>query len=195
MKRILLNIIIILIIFPVVVSATDILTLDDFIHTAVKTHPQYQISAEDYLIALQTNKSTKAADDWNLIASAVYQDTHPAPTSGFSADYQKTMGYTVGLEKYISQTGTAIQLEHGNTKVWADYSPVTIPGIGTLDFFPSTPYYVSNLSLTISQPLLKNGFGLASRLALDMSDYSLKLSEIKLKEDWEDFNKQDFKTK
>lgn len=169
------------------VYATDILTLNDFIQTAVKTHPKYQISAEDYLIAIKENQGAKAADDWNLIATAVYQDTHPAPTSGFSADYQKTMGYTLGLSKYVSQTGTAIQLEHGNTKVWADYTPVTIPGIGTLDFFPDSPYYVSNLSLTISQPLLKNGFGLASRLALDISDSSLRLSKIKLMEDWEDF--------
>lgn len=168
--------------------AAEVLPLDRFITTAIQNNPSYQISAHDYLIALESDKSARSLEDWNLIASGVWNEATPAPLSPFSAQYQKTMGYSIGLKKYIAQTGTDIKLEHSNTRINAEYPPpVTIPGIGTIDFNPPAAYYLSNLSLTISQPLLRNAFGLARKNSLKISDNSLKLAEIKLSEDWEDF--------
>ena len=165
-----------------------VLGLAEFIETAIKNNPSYQISAQNYLIALEADKSALSMSDWNLIASGYWNETRPAPISTFSSEYQKTTGYAVGVEKYFTQTGTAIKLEHGNTRIEATYPPpVTIPGIGTLDFNPPPKYYLSNLSLTITQPLLKNAFGLAAKNALKMSAYSVDLAKIKLSEDWEEF--------
>jgi|GEM_PF-975927 len=166
----------------------QVLTQSDFIKQAIESNPSYQISAQEYLIALERNKSAKSLEDWNLILSGLWNESSPAPISTFSSTYQKTMGYTVGLEKYIAQTGTAIQLEHANTRIDATYPPPTaIPGVGTLDFNPPSKYYLSSVSVTIVQPLLKNAWGLAAKNALKMSDYSLRLAELKLSEDWEDF--------
>lgn len=159
----------------------NVLTLDKFIKTAVANNPAYQISAQEYLIALEQNKSAKSLEDWNLVASGLWNEAAPPPISSFSSNYQKTTGYTVGLEKYLANTGTAIQLEHANTRIKASYPP------GTTTFNPPSKYYLSSVSLTIVQPLWKNAFGLATRNALKMSDYSLKLAQIKLSEDWEDF--------
>jgi len=181
----LIGLILLLIFLTGTAFGASILTLDEFIQTAVENNPSYQISAEDYLIALQENKSAKSLEDWNLIASSYWQESVPAPTSGFSSTYQQTVGYSLGLSKYIAGTGTAIQLEYGGTQVRANYPNIIIPGIGSI--FPTSPYYVSSVSLTISQPLLKNAFGLATKNALKMSDYSLKIAKIKLSEDWEDF--------
>lgn len=170
-----------LFLFASLSSAGNILTVDDFIKQAIAKNPAYQISAQEYLIALEQNKSSKSLEDWNLVLSGLWNEATPAPLSSFSAEYQKTTGYTIGLEKYLAQTGTAIQLEHANTRIQAVYPP------GTTTFNPPSKYYLSSVSLTIVQPLLKNAFGLATRNALKMSDYSLKLAKIKLAEDWEDF--------
>ena len=163
------------------------LTLDNFIKAAIKNNPSYQVSAQDYLIALEANKSVQALEDWNIITSGFIQDANPAQVSSFSPSYQKTMGYSIGTEKYLAKTGTAVKLEHSNTRVRGDYSAMTIPGLGTLDFNPPSTYYLSNLSLTISQPLLKNAFGVATRNSLKLSGYTVDLAKIKLAEDWEEF--------
>ncbi|MBN2058642.1 MAG: TolC family protein [Candidatus Saganbacteria bacterium] len=168
--------------------AQTVLTQRSFIETAVRNNPSYQITAQEYLVALEQNKAAHALGDWNLIITGLWNESRPAPISSFSAEYQKTTGYTVGLEKYLPDTGTAVKLEHGNTRIDAQYRPpATIPGIGTLDFNPPDKYYLSNISLSIVQPLWRNAFGLATRNALKMSDQALALARIKLSEDWEDF--------
>jgi len=178
----------ILFLFSAASSGAQVISLDDFIKAAIKTNPSYQISAKEYLIALEENKNAKSIEDWNLIASGLYQDSNPAPISGFSANYQRILGYTIGAEKYFVPTGTAFKIEHANNRIYAEYPPgFEIPGVGQIDFNPQSPYYLSSLSLSITQPLLNNAFGLASKKGLEMSDYALKVSEIKLSEDWEDF--------
>jgi outer membrane protein TolC len=176
-----------LLFLPGFAMGKEVLPLNDFIKAAVMTHPRYQISAKKYLIALESSKSEKSIEDWNLIASAFFQESAPAPVSGFSADYQKMIGYTVGVDRYFAQTGTNLKLEHSNSRTEADYPPVTIPGMGTFSFFPDSPYYVSSLSLTVTQPLLRNAFGLHKKNKIKISGFSLELAHIKLAEDWEDF--------
>jgi outer membrane protein TolC len=168
-------------IVPSIAFGKTTLTRDEFIKQAIKNNPSYQISAQEYFIALEKNKSAKSLEDWNLILSGLWNESSPPPISSFSAQYQKMVNYTVGLEKYIAKTGTAIQLEHSNTRFDSTYPP------GSTAFTPPSKYYLSSVSLTIVQPLLKNAWGLATKNALKMSDYSLKLAEIKLSEDWEDF--------
>lgn len=180
-KKIIIGFFIALFLSPGLTQAAEVLTLDEFVKSAVKTNPSYQISAQDYLIALEQNKSSKSLEDWNLVMSGLWNESTPAPITAFSSEYQKTTGYTIGLEKYIARTGTAIQLEHANTRFDAIYPP------GTTGMHPPPKYYLSSVSLSIVQPLWKNAFGLATRNALKMSDYSLKLARIKLSEDWEEF--------
>ncbi|KPJ68594.1 hypothetical protein AMJ44_06210 [candidate division WOR-1 bacterium DG_54_3] len=165
----------------------EILTLEEFIKTSITSHPRYRISAQEYLIALETNKSEKSIEDWNLIVSAVFQEATPAPLSAISADYQKSTGYSVGVKRYLAQTGTDIKLEHRNTRITAKYPSLSIPGVDPSLFYPDSPYYISDLSLTITQPLLQNAFGLHKKNRIKIADYSLDLAQIKLGEDWEDF--------
>src|SRR3989339_531807 len=127
------------------VFANSTLSLDEFIKTAVKNNPQYRISAQDYLIALEQNKSANSLQDWNLAAS-----------------------------------GTGIEIKNSNTRMAANYGSASA-------FFPTSPYYTSNLSLTITQPLLRNAFGLATRNNLAMADSALSIAKVKLSEDWENF--------
>ncbi len=180
-KQIAILLLLCIFIIPGQAWSDTILTQTDFIKQAVANNPSYQISAQDYLIALEQNKAVNSLEDWNLIISGLWNEANPAPISTFSSEYQKTTGYTVGLEKYIANTGTAIQLEHVNTKIEATYPPAAAA------YNPPSKYYISNISLSIIQPLWKNAWGLAAKNALKMSAYSLKLAEIKLSEDWEDF--------
>ena len=181
MRKIIFFILLLLTLLPEAVLARPTLTLNEFIDTAVKNNPSYQVAAQDYIIALESDKGARSLDDWNLVSSGFWQGASPAPISAFSASYQKSVGYSLGLEKYFSNTGTALQLKHGNTRVEAQY-----PAAATA-YNPASPYYLSNLSLTISQPLLKNAFGLAAKNGLKMSAYSVDLAELKLAKDWEDF--------
>ncbi|NQT29696.1 MAG: TolC family protein [Candidatus Saganbacteria bacterium] len=177
MRKKIVYISLILFFFSTSATAQYILPLDEFIKTTIQNNPRYQISVEEYKIALEENIATNAIDDWNLIASGVYQESNPAPLSSLSPTYKKTMGYSLAIEKYITKSGTAIQIEQGDSKIKANYSSVSI----------LSPYYVSNLSLTISQPLLRNAFGRATKMGLEMADLSLDISKIKLEQDWEDF--------
>jgi hypothetical protein len=167
--------------------AADVLTLDQFIGAAVRHNPSYQIPARDYLIALEADKSARSLEDWNLVSSGFYSEGGGAPISTFSSTYAKSLGYSIGLEKYIAGTGTALELKHSNTRIESEHPAIDIPGIGTLDISPPEKYYISDVSLSIVQPLLKNAWGLATKNALKMSDYSVQIAEIKLSEDWEGF--------
>lgn len=188
MNKLIVILLLSLLILANLANGEDILAQTDFIKQAIENNPSYQISVQDYLIALEQDKSVRSLEDWNLIISGLWSESTPPPVSTFSSEYQKTTGYTVGLEKYIANTGTDIKLEHSNTRIESRYPPpVTIPGIGTFDFNPPSDYYLSSVSLQVTQPLLKNAFGLVKKNALKMSAYSLKLAEIKLSEDWEDF--------
>ncbi|MBU0686791.1 MAG: TolC family protein [Candidatus Margulisbacteria bacterium] len=188
MNKLIITLVLCILVLSSQVWAENTLTQTAFINEAISRNPSYQISAQEYLIALESDKSVRSLEDWNLVVAGIWDEATPAPISTLSANYQRTMGYSVGLEKYIANSGTAIQIEHSNTRIDSQYPPpITIPGIGTLDFNPPAKYYLSSISVTIVQPLLKNAFGLATKNALKMSDYSLKLAKIKLSEDWEDF--------
>lgn len=166
--------------------AQECLTIRDFIEKAIRNNPSYQIPAREYLAALQQNKSAHSLEDWNLVASGFFNEATPPALSSFSPDYQKSAGYSAGVEKYFSASGTALRLEHSNTRVNATYPPISIPGVPSDLFAPSSPYYLSSISITIVQPLLKNAFGIAARKALALSDDALALARLKLSEDWED---------
>ncbi|MFC1767753.1 TolC family protein [Candidatus Margulisiibacteriota bacterium] len=181
MKRAIILLLISLLMMSSASFGAEILSMSDFISTCVKTNPRYQITVKDYLIALQTDKSARSLEDWNLIASGIYSDGSPPVGASPLSTYSNVLGYSIGLEKYIANTGTAIQLTHNNSKIRSDFP--SIPGFS----IPPSPYYASDLSLTITQPLLKNAFGLVTKKSLEISDQSLKLAEIKLREDWEDF--------
>jgi outer membrane protein TolC len=178
------SILIALFVFASLASGAEVLTLTEFVKSAIKTNPSYRISAQDYLIALETNQSAKSLEDWNLIASGAFSESTASPSSGFSPTYQKVASYSLSAKRYIAQTGTEIKLEHSNSRIQSKYPPIPIPGTS---FFPTSPYYTSSLSLSISQPLLRNAFGLTKKNTLKLSDYSLNLATIKLSEDWEDF--------
>ncbi|MFH1362061.1 MAG: TolC family protein, partial [bacterium] len=169
------------------VNAQEVLTLNDFVKTAIKNNPAYQASAKEYLAAIEANKSAHSLEDWNLIATGVLTGASASPTGGFSPTYQHVATYSLGVEKYIAATGTALKIEHSNSRFVAEYPTMTIPGLGTLDLSPRTPSYAPSLSIQIIQPLLKNAFGLVAKNALRLSDYSTKLAQLKLSEDWEDF--------
>ncbi|MFH1361670.1 MAG: TolC family protein [bacterium] len=169
------------------VNAQKALTLDNFVKTAIKKNPAYQASAKEYLAAIEANKSAHSLEDWNLIAAGVLTGSSASPTGGFSPTYQHVATYSLGVEKYIAATGTALKFEHSNSRYVAEYPTMTIPGLGTLDISPRTPSYSPSISIQIVQPLMKNGFGLAAKNGLKLSDYATKLAALKLSEDWEDF--------
>jgi len=187
LKRISVSVILLITIFTLSARAEEVLTLDSFIKTAIQNNPAYQASAKEYLVAIEANKSAHALEDWNLIAAGVLTGASASPTGGFSPTYQQVATYSLGAEKYIAATGTTIKIEHSNARYVAEYPTMTIPGLGTLDISPRTPSYSPSLSIQIVQPLMKNGFGLAAKNGLKLSDYATKLATLKLSEDWEDF--------
>ena len=176
----------VLVLFSGVSFSQSVLTMDDFIKSAIRNNPRYQISAREYLAALQKNKADHSIEDWNLIASGTYFDSYPATSNPLTPKYQNVLGYSIGTEKYFVASGTGLKIEHGNTRTRIEYPPEFAPTLSSLGF-STEPYYISNLSVTITQPLLKNAFGTATRKGLEISDFALKLAEYKLQEDWEDF--------
>jgi len=168
---------------PTLGQTAEVLTWNSFIQTAIKQNPQYQVTIKEYLAAIYANKSANAIEDWNLVAAGIIQDaSSPNQSSAFYPTYQHIAGYSVGVNKYVEQTGTAISIEHNNNRINADYNNIPISG-----FTPTSPYYTSDLTISISQPLLKNAFGLAAKKGLAISDETLNLAGLKLGEDWEDF--------
>ena len=100
---------------PALCQTKEALTWDTFIQTAIEKNPQYQVTVKEYLAAISANKSANSIEDWNLVAAGIIQDASTAnAASSFSPTYQHLASYSLGVNKYIAKTGTAISIEHNN---------------------------------------------------------------------------------
>jgi outer membrane protein TolC len=152
------------------------LSLDVFVKDALAQHPSSRLNRQTYLKNLRATMANTAIHDWNVFVNA-------SQTNGLSAygNYESAGRYrriNTGVSKIFSHTGTRFQ-----TRVQYDAS-TDQPAIGALTFPDSYNY---DLSLTLTQPLLKNAFGKIDRYPLILKEQQDKITDTLFKEDQENF--------
>ena len=161
----------------IISTAIHAITLDDFLTTAY-THPT--ITQQRLAIDASTADilRTKGANAITLTASPYYSDEEPIQTNPFSPAESTIYGINAGLSKSIWTTGGTLSLTAETNKFEQTFHN---------NSFSDILIYQNTVSLTYSQPLLKNIAGILSRLDYDIAKLDKTITTLTVDEKHEQF--------
>lgn len=143
------------------------ITLELVVSRALKSADQFKaISAERFRIPAPRFQAESALD-WSVYAKAFRNVNRNEPANPFSTNRSETSSYSVGVNKLFS-TGTNVNFD----LTYGKHLLAFPTGIG----FPFSEfnYHQTVASLNLTQSLLRNSFGRASRAALREAEASEK---------------------
>lgn len=152
-----------------------------FLEYMLANHPNMIQESINSDIALQDKRAQQAGQEWELQVKAQQaQQQELLPSFGPEKVDQSSLSASIG--RPIWKTGARFSIAADAVQQDNSYDAnVNQP-------FPSpTDSETQQLSLTLSQPLLKNFMGSQSRLALDLSDYNVSLVQLQVEEQQEQF--------
>lgn len=172
-----------LILLILIATFTHAITLDDFLATAY-THPT--ITQQRLAIDASTADilRTKGANDITLTASPYYSDEEPIQTNPFSPAESTIYGINAGLSKSIWSTGGTLSLTAETNKFEQTFNNNAFTAGSNLS---DILIYQNMISLTYSQPLLKNIAGILSRLDYDIAKLDKTITTLTVDEQHEQF--------
>jgi len=145
------------------------------------SHPFLQQERlRDKIEALQS-KSTTGRQDWEFQLGSFVRRDEPLQLSPFSPTSINTQGIQTGFKKRFWATGGSLELNWMGQHF--DQSIPTIQGV-TLGL---PKFYQHAISLSYSQPLLKNLGGGLDRLPFDLSQFSRDMADLDASENQEQF--------
>ncbi len=138
-------------------------------------------SLYDYYKAKATVEKTYGMFDLLLNGSVNYTENKSYPTSLLSPENTKVLIYKASLANKLF-TGGFLSLDFSSTKTDILYQKIMMPGFDP-SMFTSTinPSYKPTLSLTYTQPLLKDFWGRPDEKAIKIGDLSVKMAKEGLK--------------
>ena len=137
------------------------LTRVDVIRTALMRNLDILIARYDSKIeALELQKS-KAVFDTLLTLNTDYERDELGRSSTFQGSRETTTQFDIGLEKTLP-TGTTVELDFENERVSTNSTFATL-----------NPSYDSRATLTLTQPIFKNQFGLLDRGEIDKVKFEI----------------------
>ncbi len=142
------------------------LSLKDVSRLALKNNLDIQIVKLDYYISRCNLDKTKSIFDSLLKMSAEYTKDKSAKNSVFSGNEEKIRGYNLDLTKKLP-TGTALGLRAGYKREKTDSSYVLY-----------NPSLESSASVSITQELGRNFFGILDRNRVKITQLDVKNSEL-----------------
>ncbi len=152
-----------------------VLTREAFIKEALTKDPEFTNALQQYLQAKYSEISSKEISDWTLSASAAlnhYEATSALLSSGSDSD---TLSYELGVQKLFLVSGTRVSLTHSNALTEAGSSMYSLASES------SSP----KVTLSVTQPLLKNAFGLSDRYPVVVAEIQRKAAYADALEAWE----------
>ena len=157
--------------FPVFGEQTKTpVTLNYFLSESRKNYPQFKKQALELEITQAQLIRRKAVSDtqFNLNLRNIKSDLIPEGVSGLRS--QNNYHTDLSLEKYLSSSGSKINLGMGIANVDKNYTNV------------ESKYLSSYISLQFTQPLMKNWLGLIHRIPIEQARLDIAISEEKVKE-------------
>jgi outer membrane protein TolC len=157
----------------------SVISYEQFIATITQKLPDIKINALKVQKAYNEVEKAKSIDDTNLTAKGQYarQKMYTTGKSLYEPDYKQSYyGYT-GIEQTLPSTGTRVSLG-------LEYNSSSITGNLTI---PPQAYtvdeYRPSITATITQPLLKNAFGIIDRYGKNSAAMKLEIQKIQQLQD------------
>ncbi len=136
----------------------------------------------DYYKSKAVVEKTYGMFDLLLNGSIMYTENKSYPTSLLSPEDTKVLVYKASLANKIF-TGGFLSLDFSSTRTDILYPTVSIPGFDSSMFTGDiNPSYKPVLSLTYTQPLLKDFWGRPDEKAIKIGELSVKLAKEGLKQ-------------
>jgi outer membrane protein TolC len=157
------------------------LTLDGFISQTIRNNPTVRAYVQAHSEAAGAEYAARGIDDVGLSALFSASREEMPDTSGSSSTMDKNLSYGVGLTKLISQTGTQLEAKYQDAWQRSQYPPAVAA------FGPMNPVYTPSVTLSLTQPLLKNIMGRQDQLNLRVRRIQLKTSVVQFQENVEAF--------
>jgi len=144
------------------------LSLDEVIRYTLQNNFDIEIARLERKIIAHEIPAQEAVYDINLTSDFEYTVDQAERASSILAQKANTTVWNIGLEKKF-QSGTTVALDFLNTR---NSAPSTFSSLN--------PYYMSDLQIGLTQPILKNSFGFLDRASvklvkLDVSRLDLNL--------------------
>ena len=156
-----------------------IISYEQFMSIITQKLPQIKINILQVEKAYNDVDKAKSIDDTNLIAKGQYarQKMYTTGKSLYEPDYKQSYyGYT-GIEHIVASTGTRVSLG-------LEYNSSSINGNLTI---PPQAYsvdeYRPSITATITQPLLKNAFGIIDRYEKNNATMKLEIQKLQQLQD------------
>jgi|GEM_PF-4869359 len=163
------------------------LRCESFLEEALDKDPEFKAALQTYLQARYRELSARAVAAWTLGAAAGYDHMESISGSDFEPETVDRRRYEVSLEHLFLATGTRFRLSHTNSLSRLHFAfPPTAPGIGIGNFIDLSPNVsLPAVTLALSQPLLRNAFGLAERFPLRSAQLQAEAAWLDASEAWE----------
>ncbi|HQQ50119.1 MAG TPA: TolC family protein [Spirochaetota bacterium] len=156
-----------------------ILSYDDYVSIMIKQLPQIKNNIIQVKKAQVNVEKAKSVDDTTLIAQGQYthQKQYTTGKNLFEPDYSETYYGYAGIERIIAPTGTRLSAGF-------EYDASSVKGNRTIPAQAmSIDEYQPSIKATITQPLLKNVFGIADRYGKNNAEYTLQIQKLQQRED------------
>ena len=138
------------------------LTMELILAIGAKSAESFKEVESQYLLIPASELSGEAAFTPQFTASATHSDDRSEPTNTTTSTKSAVARvYDMGVSKYFS-SGTGLELKFTHTDADLEY-------FGTPSAFSTPSYYESELSLGLTQSLLKDPLGYSSRRTLKAS--------------------------
>lgn len=154
----------------------QLLTRSAFVNSTIQHDPTFVQDLQDYLSATYNTLTRQAVRDWVLAGDVNYErGTEP---SGLLIGNQNTeaFSYGVGVEKLFLNSGTRINLTHEQNLSTGRLNTATLE---------TTRSSETKVALSITQPLIKNAFGLADRFPIQSARLQAQAAYLDVLEAWE----------
>jgi outer membrane protein TolC len=156
------------------------ITLIQFLENLEQSHPLFEREQINSQIAREEQKSLTGAENWIVSSGVILSHmSHSPVTAGL--ENANGAAFSTSVSRHFWSTG-------GNLS-----AGLTL-GANTLNYSSDTIYssiadanFDNNISLSYSQPLLKNLNGILSKLEYDLKTIKIDLTEMQTLENQEDF--------
>jgi len=156
-----------------------ILSYDEYVSIMIKQLPQIKNNIIQVKKAQVNVEKAKSVDDTTLVAQGQYthQKQYTTGKNLFEPDYSETYYGYAGIERIIAPTGTRLSAGF-------EYDASSVKGNRTIPAQAmSIDEYQPSIKATITQPLLKNVFGIADRYGKNNAEYALQIQKLQQRED------------
>lgn len=165
-----------LVLFGAPAKAVDelVLNMEQCIEIAIKNNFGLKKAEYDYLFSKEVTKQVRSQYDSVISVSGGRTDLESSGINPLYGEKTITDNFRLGLSKNLQNTGGTLSLTWKNTRT--DSDSVFISQLG----YPN-PTFDSDITLSYSQPLLKNFKGNNDKSTIEISHLSENISSMSLK--------------